>query len=289
VIKIENINVFNIDGAIRGMRNPLESWGNSDSGCCNDVGCANCALEDTDACGYVEPQGAVIGKKDYELALKLATAGSDHGKFLRQILVCADITASMSFFWDFDTYAVAVVKNSTSRMHKLGTRFLTQADFDWSDEDGVLDDSTNRQNQLMALNSEIAEYMECCEDVKNVKDKKTIAVMIKEKRRLFRKLCLDCPASFIFKRTWTGNYENLRDIYFARKNHPQIEFDVFRKWIESLPYSKLITTPRKSIHEKKLEEAFDEVYDVLTTSLIDYNSNKVKEVLKIVKALKEQD
>ena len=105
MIKVENISVMNFENAIRGMRNPLESWDQSDS------------------FTWKEDGSFVIGEKDFEVALKLVKAGSDHSKFLRQIFVSMDITAPMSWWWDFDAYKVSTVRNSTSRMHKLGNRY----------------------------------------------------------------------------------------------------------------------------------------------------------------------
>jgi len=118
MIKVENLEVLNFEGALRGMRNPLESWDKSDS------------YYDKETGKYV------VGEKDLALALKLTKSGSDHSKFLRQIFVSMDITAPMSWWWDFDTYKVATVRNSTSRMHKLGTRLLTFDDFSLDDEQG---------------------------------------------------------------------------------------------------------------------------------------------------------
>ena len=118
MIKVEKIKVMNFEGALRGMRNPLESWGQSDS-------------------HYISGE-FVIGEKDLEVALKLVKAGSDHSKFMRQIFVSMDITAPMSWWWDFDTYKVATTKNSTSRMHKLGTRTLEFNDFSVDDENGEI-------------------------------------------------------------------------------------------------------------------------------------------------------
>ena len=114
MIKIENLKVFNIEGALRGMRNALESWDQSDS-------------------YFNENNEYILGEKDRKLAHKLIRGGPDHGKFMRQILVSMVITAPMTWWWDFDTYKIATVRNSTSRMHKLGTRLLTMDDFSTDD------------------------------------------------------------------------------------------------------------------------------------------------------------
>ena len=134
MIKVENLEVLNFEGALRGMRNPLESWDKSDS------------YYDKETGKYV------VGEKDLALALKLTKSGSDHSKFLRQIFVSMDITAPMSWWWDFDTYKVATVRNSTSRMHKLGSRLLTFDDFSVDDEQGNINITPFRKYVLEDLN-----------------------------------------------------------------------------------------------------------------------------------------
>ena len=216
MIKVENLSVLNFEGAIRGMRNPLESWSKSDS--------------------YWDSahQNYVIGEKDLELALKLTKAGSDHSKFLRQIFVSMDITAPMSWWWDFDTYKVATVRNSTSRMHKLGTRLLTFDDFSMDDEYGNVNITPLREYVLKDLNERILKFQNLKAEGK-----------MEEAMSMWRDIVFDSPQNYNFKSTWTGNYETMRNIYRARKNHKQREFRDFCKFIEeNFPYSELITTPR---------------------------------------------
>ncbi len=217
MIKVENLEVLNFEGALRGMRNPLESWNKSDS------------YYDKETGKYV------IGPKDLELALKLTKAGSDHSKFLRQIFVSMDITAPMSWWWDFDTYKVATVRNSTSRMHKLGSRLLTFDDFSLDDEDGNINVTPFRKYVLEDLNRRIQEFQQLKNEGKT-----------KEAMALWREIVFDSPQSYNFRSTWTGNYEIMRNVYRARKNHKQREFRDFCKYIEeNFPYSELITTPRE--------------------------------------------
>ena len=217
MIKVENLEVLNFEGALRGMRNPLESWSKSDS------------YYDKETGKYV------VGPKDLELALKLTKSGSDHSKFLRQIFVSMDITAPMSWWWDFDTYKVATVRNSTSRMHKLGTRLLTEEDFSFDDEDGNIQITPFRKYVMEDLNRRIKEYQQLKADGK-----------MEEATRMWRDIVFDSPQNYNFKSTWTGNYETMRNIYRARKNHKQREFRDFCKFIEEkFPYSELITTPRE--------------------------------------------
>ena len=217
MIKVENLEVLNFEGALRGMRNPLESWSKSDS-------------------YYDKETGKnVVGPKDLELALKLTKSGSDHSKFLRQIFVSMDITAPMSWWWDFDTYKVATVRNSTSRMHKLGTRLLTEEDFSFDDEDGNIQITPFRKYVMEDLNRRIKEYQQLKADGK-----------MEEATRMWRDIVFDSPQNYNFRSTWTGNYETMRNIYRARKNHKQREFRDFCKFIEEkFPYSELITTPRE--------------------------------------------
>lgn len=217
MIKIENLEVLNFEGALRGMRNPLESWSKSDS------------YYDKETGKYV------VGPKDLDLALKLTKSGSDHSKFLRQIFVSMDITAPMSWWWDFDTYKVATVRNSTSRMHKLGTRLLTEEDFSFDDEDGNIQITPFRKYVMEDLNRRIKEYQQLKADGK-----------MEEATRLWRDIVFDSPQNYNFRSTWTGNYETMRNVYRARRNHKQREFRDFCKFIEEeFPYSELITTPRE--------------------------------------------
>ena len=191
MIKVENLEVLNFEGALRGMRNPLESWSKSDS------------YYDKETGKYV------VGPKDLELALKLTKSGSDHSKFLRQIFVSMDITAPMSWWWDFDTYKVATVRNSTSRMHKLGTRLLTEEDFSFDDEDGNIQITPYRKFIMEDLNRRIKEYQQLKADGK-----------MEEATRMWRDIVFDSPQNY-----------NFRD---------------FCKFIEEeFPYSELITTPRE--------------------------------------------
>jgi len=215
MIKVDNVSVMNLENSLRGMRNALESWNQSDSFIWREDG------------------SFVIGEKDLSLALKLIKSGSDHSKFLRQIFVSMDITAPMSWWWDFDTYKVSTVRNSTSRMHKLGTRLLTIDDFSYDSQDGEINITPLRKYVMDDLNKRIVEYQKLKE------------TDIKSALKLWREIVFDSPQNYNFLSTWTGNYENLRNVYHGRKNHKQREFPDFCKVIEGLPYSQLITVERK--------------------------------------------
>ena len=146
-----------------------------------------------------------------------------------------DITAPMSWWWDFDTYKVATVRNSTSRMHKLGTRLLTEEDFSFDDEDGNIQITPYRKFIMEDLNRRIKEYQQLKADGK-----------MEEATRMWRDIVFDSPQNYNFRSTWTGNYETMRNVYRARRNHKQREFRDFCKFIEEeFPYSELITTPRE--------------------------------------------
>jgi hypothetical protein len=148
---------------------------------------------------------------------------------MRQILVSMDITAPMSWWWDMDTYKVSTVKNSTSRMHKLGTRLLTIDDFSYDGEDGNINITPLRKYVLDDLNRRILEYQQL-----KLTDPKAA-------KALWREIIFDSPQNYNFLSTWTGNYENLRNIRHARNTHKQREFPDFCRIIDSLPYSPLIT------------------------------------------------
>ena len=182
-----------------------------------------------DSYNYYDPDlhfnSFIVGEKDMKLALQLIKAGSDHRKFIRQIFVSMDITAPMTWWWDMDTYKVATVRNSTSRMHKLGTRLLTKDDFSWNEF------TDHKQMVLEHLNYLIEEYQKML---------KINAQGIAQ--NIWTEILEDLPESYNFLSTWTGNYEVLRNVYHARKNHKQKEFRDFCKLIEEeLPHSQLIT------------------------------------------------
>lgn len=217
MIKVENISVMNLDNALRGMRNPLESWSQSDS---------------YSSSYWKHPSEFIMGENDLSLALKLIKAGTDHSKFMRQIFVSMDITAPMTWWWDFDTYKISTVKNSTSRMHKLGTRLLTFNDFSIDGEDGESNITPLRQYVLDDINGRIVEYQQLKE-----KD-------IKSAMNLWREIVFDLPQNYNFLATWTGDYENLRNVFHSREYHKQREFRDFCRVIKGLPYSELITMKR---------------------------------------------
>ena len=200
MIKIERTSVMNLENAIRGARNPLNSWDRMDS-------------------AYDEEGHYVLGENDLGLAKRLASAGSDHRKFLRQIFVSVDITAPLYWWKEFDTYKVGTVANSCSTMHKIHAKAFERDDFshDRLDEGG-----------LAALDA-LIEYLEA-ERVKFCENK--------DDKQSWHNMIQLLPSSFNQMRTVTLNYENLINIYYARRTHKLAEWHTLCEWIESLPYAK---------------------------------------------------
>lgn len=199
MIKIERVSVMNLENAIRGARNPMNSWDRSDS-------------------AYDASGNYVLGANDLDLARRLAHAGSDHRKFLRQVFVSVDITAPLYWWKEFDTYKVGTVANSCSTMHKIHAKAFEREDFshDRLDEGG-----------LAALDALIA-YLES-ERQKFVENKND--------RAPWHNMIQLLPSSFNQMRTVTLNYETLINIYYARRYHKLAEWHTLCDWILTLPYA----------------------------------------------------
>ena len=208
MLKTERTSVMNFENAIRGARNPLNSWARMDS-------------------AYDEQGNFVLGPNDLDLAKRLAHAGSDHRKFLRQIFVSVDITAPLYWWKEFDTYKVGTVANSCSTMHKIHAKEFTRDDFshDRLDEGG-----------LAMLDATVA-YLEA---------ERQKFLQNKEDRQAWHNMIQMLPSSFNQMRTVTMNYENLIGMYYARRNHKLAEWHTLCDWITSLPYaSDLILVKEK--------------------------------------------
>lgn len=223
-MKFEKTQVFNFEGALRGMRNPKNSWNRSDT-------------------IYDDYDYPFIGENDMKLAQALIAGGSEHRKFLRQIFISVDITAPLYWWKEFDTYKVGTVANSTSTMHKLTSQPITLNCFEMDDyeeysgfhsdflgEDGLsADDCESRLDEFISfLDGLRTKYLE-------TKDK-----------RYWKELVRWLPESWLQTRTVTMNYENLRTMYHQRKSHKLNEWSGkdnpnlpnFCAWVESLPYSE---------------------------------------------------
>lgn len=246
MIKIENVEVMGWEAAIRGMRNPMNSWAKSDSGTCyKEVACHTCRADRNHCNTRMENSEFVIGYEDFNLMKKLRTAGTDHGKFMRMLTVYLDITAPLYWWKEFDTYKVGTVANSCSTMHKIQAKEFTLDDFS---HEHLIDDKSSTFN----LYDEAGEYTGYDMSPKNVLQFVCNVMNIyrenyletKDKNDWWQMIQL-LPSSYNQRRTVMLNYEVLANMYKSRKNHKLNEWVDFCKWIETLPYSELITGEKK--------------------------------------------
>ena len=199
MITLERTSVMNMENAFRGMRNPMNSWAKSDS--------------------YTDENGHfVIGEADMKLALTLAKSGSDDRKYLRQVFVCVDITAPLYWWKEFDTYKVGTVANSTRTMHKIHAKPFTREDF-----------SCDRMTPAA---------LACLDQVIAVLEERRQVFVETKERAAWDDMIQLLPTSFNQMRTCTLNYENLINIYYARRNHKLPEWHTLCHWIEELPYAQ---------------------------------------------------
>lgn len=241
-MKFENTEVMNFEGALRGMRNPMNSWDKSDSSYCltstseETSHCSTCPVSEgcTGSQRDIETR-YIIGKNDMKLVRQLIRAGSEHRKFMRQIFVSVDITAPLYWWKEFDTYKVGTVANSTSTMHKLASTPITLecfetddynpgikceqiVDYDYPQDREVKDGADYIITMLEGLRQK---YLE-------TKDK-----------RYWKELIRFLPESWLQTRTVTMSYENLYAMVHQRKNHKLSEWSVsFIKWARTLPYAQ---------------------------------------------------
>lgn len=243
MIKIENTETYGWEAAIRGMRNPLESWGKSDSDVCTKTDCVYCKFFLNDGmCQKTEIGGTVIGDADLTLMQKLVAAGTDHSKFMRMINVSCDIIAPLYWWKEMDTYKVGTVANSCSTMHCIHKKEFIIDDFS---HEHLEDDINMKLKQLISnakANTDVLTVPLAllrvtigCLNVQREAYLKT-----KDKRYWWQMIQL-LPSSYNQRRTVMLNYAVLRNIYHARKNHKLDEWRDFCEWIEGLPYSELIT------------------------------------------------
>ena len=233
MIRIENTGVYGFEAAIRGMRNPMNSWDKSDSHVCACAdGYMDCpmVLNDDEPAKECDPEKYrfCIGENDFKLMKKLAAAGTDHGKFLRMITVTADITAPLYWWKEFDTYKVGTVANSCSTMHKIADKEFTLDDFSHEHVEELTGDDYNMSYDFLLRTVDILNYYR--KKFLETNDKKYWWQMIQL-----------LPSSYNQRRTVQLNYAVLKNIYHARKGHKLDEWNQFCQWIEGLPYSELIT------------------------------------------------
>lgn len=218
MIKFEHIEVFNFEGAFRGLRNPMNSWDRSDSywtGIQEDVYDQN----------FIESK-YIIGPNDLKLAQRMINAGTDESKFMRQIFTSMDIIAPLYWWKEFDTYKVGTVSNSCSTMHKMGSQEITKQSYSFDSEEKLTELPLNDYIKILeTIESSINNIEWLRKKYKETGDKRYWRLMIQLN-----------PDGWLQRRTVTANYQVLRAQYFARKFHKQVEWRDYCKMIESLPY-----------------------------------------------------
>ena len=205
MIKLERTSVLNLENAMRGARNPMNSWARTDS-------------------YYDEDRNYVLGPNDLDLAKRLAKAGPDHRKFIRQIFVSVDITAPLYWWKEYDTYKVATVANSTSTMHKIHSKAFEKEDFS---TDHMTEETKKHFLDFIAYMEEVRKKF----------------VETKDKTYWYDLIQM-LPSSYNQLRTCTLNYETLSNIYYARKAHKLEEWHTLCDWIKTLPYAENIIINR---------------------------------------------
>jgi hypothetical protein len=222
MIKIEITETYGWEAAIRGMRNPMNSWDKSDS----------------KWDGFGDADGFSVGENDYTLMMKLRNAGSDHRKFMRMIMVSVDITAPLYWWKEYDTYKIATVANSCSTMHKIHSKRIELSDFS-------IDNFAIEYSDIgLSLKDMFLEIVADCELLRQ-------RYITTGDKRYWKGLIQLLPEGYNQKRTLTLNYEVLLNMYHSRKAHKLNEWREFCKWIEELPYSELITGTRDENGKEK--------------------------------------
>lgn len=229
MLKIENTEVIGWEAAIRGMRNPKNSWAKSDSGICFDtIACHTCRADRNHCKSRMENKEFVVGYDDMNLMTRLRNAGTDHRKFMRMIAVYLDITAPLYWWKEFDTYKVGTVANSCSTMHKIAAKEFDVNDFSHEHVEELTGDDYNMSYDFLLRAIDILNYYR----------KKFLETNVKT---YWWQLIQLLPSSYNQRRTIMLNYEVLANIYKSRRNHKLDEWHTFCDWIETLPYSELIT------------------------------------------------
>ena len=210
-MKFERTDVWGFEGAIRGARNPMNSWNKSDS-----------KFWDIDM---------EIGPNDLDLLQRLIKAGPEHRKFMRQIFVSVDITAPLYFWKELDTYKIGTTANSTSTMHKLASKPITKEDFEMDDYDGSLKvydkEPYNIDDYVDDIWDSIIDY---CETLRQ-------RYIETKNKKYWKELIRLLPEGYLQTRTVTMNYENLYSIVRQRKGHRLVEWNSFIGWVYALPYA----------------------------------------------------
>lgn len=257
MLKIEKTEVVGWEAAVRGMRNPMNSWDQSDSFICREEAemtneerkakCNKCP-RDTTTCGiYDKDPHFIIGPNDLDLIMKLRAAGIDHRKFMRMIEVYVDITAPLYWWKEFDTYKVGTVANSCSTMHKIAAKEFTLEDFS---HEHLLDVTTSKDNESVYLDGiahtsrgVLLNLIDCLNHFRR------LYLKTKDKKYWWQMIQL-LPSSYNQKRTIMLSYEVLANIYKSRRHHKLDEWHTLCDWIEGLPYSDMITGGAAFLNKK---------------------------------------
>ena len=292
MLKVTDTEVFGWEAAIRGMRNPMNSWEKSDSGRCHkDLvrDCVTCVHRNS---GYAACAvgGFDVGQSDFALMKKLVAAGTDHSKFMRMIHVQCDWEAPLYWWKEADTYKVGTVRNSCSTMHKIAEKEFTMDDFScehlFGPDDMLKFDERKdiaKDNALAAVNVDgdwcyftpkgyiqmtcnilnhyRQKYLEAQKKPMKEEAKRTGLV-----KRYWWQMIQLLPSSYLQKATMDFNYQVLRNMYQSRKNHKQDEWSIdFCNWVKTLPYSELITMTREELLEDKCKYVFQTVEQIVDT------------------------
>lgn len=228
MIKVENIDVWGFEHAIRGMRNPMNSWDKSDTKWCGDWDCDpkyECPYRTENGCDG-SPGECVIGKNDLDLMRRLYKAGAEHRKYLRQIFVSMDITAPLYLWSELDTYKIGTTRNSCSKMHKIHSKEIELSDFSFEDY-GI-------DNEGIYIKDCFVNVVADCEMLR----KKYLAT---KDKKYWKSLIQLLPESYNQKATLTMNYENVVNIIHQRTGHKLDEWNEFVEILKGLPYIKEIT------------------------------------------------
>jgi len=249
MIKLDNTDVLGWEHAVRGMRNPMNSWKKSDS----EFEVLGKEPDDAIVVDWPGDAGSWIGPNDQKLMMTLRDAGTDHRKFMRMLVVYVDITAPLYWWKEFDTYKVGTVANSCSTMHKIHAKEFDISDFsfeklinDWYDLDHcdcVITSEPDENGQGPAYYFDPSALLEVVIDMLN--KARSLYLQTKDKTYWWQMIQL-LPSSYNQKRTVMFNYEVLANIYKSRKDHRLDEWHDFCDWVETLPYSKLITGKKRT-------------------------------------------
>lgn len=250
MIKLENTEVMGWEAAIRGMRNPMNSWDKSDS---RYLSCIESNRRTGDVicpdCGSIESRDYYVGPNDLNLMTRLRNAGTDHRKFMRMITVYVDITAPLYWWKEFDTYKVGTVANSCSTMHKIADREFTLEDFSYENLMNVYNYADDAPDGFV-----VGDFRGCLEGVVHaLNDARKLYLAVKSKpmkdnkkrpqlmKKYWWQMIQLLPTSYNQRRTIMFNYEVLANIHKSRNNHKLDEWHTFCDWVKTLPYSELIT------------------------------------------------